>query len=273
MSYDNLFWGGKNRAGVNVPSHTQWKIKAESLLSDCDIWTPTSDKRFPLGALAEARDGRKWRYCEAGATGLSTTLLNQSSVPIAGWVDEIQTDSPGVPVATDKIVTVTMTTTATAGDFIDGYLVVTDATGEANMYLIKDNKTGTANATSGYDVSIEIADVGGIRTAWTTSSYITVTKNKHKDVVVAPTSVTAVVVGVNLVAVTANYFFWAQVHGPCPMLVDSDGVVAGDGVQASQNSGGSASILDGGVTDVFIGYGLDPGASDADTCIIDLRIE
>ncbi len=273
MSYDNLFWGGLNRAGVNVPNHTQWKIKAESLLSVCNIWTPTADKRFPLGALTESRDGRRWRYNENGGTNLSTTLMNQAAAGTAGWLDEIQTNSPGVPTAGDKIVTVTLTTTAVAGDFIDGYLVVTDATGEANMYLIKDNKTGVANSVTGFDVVIEIADKGGIRTAWGTSSYLSVRKNKNKDVIVTPASPTGTLVGVNLVAVTADYFFWAQTRGACPILVDSDGLVVGDAVQVSLNSGGSASILDGGVTDVEIGRCIDPGVSDADTGIIDLTIE
>ena len=43
MSYDNLFWGD-----VDTPNHSQWRIKAENLLPDRDIWTPTATKYFTL---------------------------------------------------------------------------------------------------------------------------------------------------------------------------------------------------------------------------------
>jgi hypothetical protein len=236
MSYDNRFNGGNNKAGVEVPNHTQWKIEAESLYADRDIFQATATKYFPLGAKAVARDGREWRYCENGAVALTLALLNQSSVGVAGWQNEAQTNSPSLPTAGDKIVTVTLTTTATAGDFIDGYLTIRDGTGESNMYLIKDNKTGVANATSGFDVEIEIADQGGIRTAWVAGSEITVTKNVYKDTVVVPTDATASVIGANHIAVPANQFYWAQVKGPCPIIQDADTIVVGDNVMTSNNT-------------------------------------
>ncbi len=274
MSYDNLFWGGKNHAGVDVPNHSQWKIKAESLLADRNIFAATTAKKFPHGCIAEARDGRLWRYNENGAVALTLALGNQSSVGVAGWQDEIQTNNPNLPAIGDKLITVTLTTTATAGDLIDGYLTIEQGDGSDNLYLIKDNKTGTANATSGFDVVVEIADTDGLRTAFAVTSNITVTKNKYKDSVVFPTNPTGVFTGVNHVAVPANNFYWGQVLGPCPIIKDStDTIIVGDIVALAPNTAGQVGLRDASVAEgnTEIGYCMRAPAN-AETAIIDLTI-
>ncbi len=269
MSYDNYFEGGLNRAGVDVPNHAQWRIAAESLYADRDIFNPTATKKFPLGALAEARDGRRWRYCENAGSTLALALINQQAAGTTNWQDIGQDNSPAAFAVGDKIVTVTLTSTATAGDFIDGYLTIENGDGEGTLYLIKDNKTGVVNATSGYDVVIEIADTGGIRIATlaTSGTDLTVTKNKNKDVVVE--AGTGVLVGVNLVAITADYFFWAQTRGPCPVKSATTIGVIGDAVMSSS---GSAVILGNAATDVIVGHVL-RAAANTETAIIDLSIE
>jgi hypothetical protein len=274
MSYDNYFWGGLDKAGVNVPNHTQWRIKAESLLASRDIFQATTVKRFPLGAIAESRDGRRWRYCENGAVALTLALGNQSSVGVAGWQDEIQTNNTDLPSDGDKIVNVVTTTTATAADFIDGYMTIEQGTGSDSLYIIKDNKTGVANATSGFDISVEIADTGGIRTTYTVASNITLTKNKWKDTVVFPTNPTGPCTGINLVAVPANSFYWAQTRGPCPVIKDStDTIVVGDVVAIGANTAGQCCLSDAAAEgDTIIGYCMRAPAN-AETAIIDLTIE
>jgi len=274
MSYDNYFNGGKNRAGVEVPNHTQWRIAAESLYSDRDIFTATTGKFFPLGAIAESRDGRRFRYCENGAVALTLALGNQAAVGVAGHQDEIQTNNPSLPTAADKIITVTLTTTATAGDFIDAYLTIEQGTGSDSMYIIKDNKTGVANATSGFDVVVEIADQGGIRTAFAVTSNITITKNKWKDTVVFPTNPTGPPTGVNLVAVPANNFYWAQTRGPCPVIKDStDTIIVGDVCAFAPNVAGQVGLSDAVAEgDTIAGIVMRAPAA-AETAIVDLSIE
>ncbi len=268
MSYDNLFWGGLDKAGINVPNHSQWKIQAEKLLADRDIFHPTTTKKFPLGALAEARDGRRWRYCENGASVLVLALVNQHSAGIAGWQAIVQTNSPDTASIGDKFITATVTTTAVAGDFIDGYLTIEDGTGQGAMYLVKDNKTGTTNDTSGFDVVCEIADTGGVRIATGTATDITLTKNKNKDVIVE--SGTGFVVGVNHTAVAANSFFWAQTRGVCPIASASTVGVIGDAVMS--NGSGSAIILGNAATDFIIGHVV-RAAANTEYALIDLSIE
>jgi hypothetical protein len=155
VSYDNYNFAFR-RNKITEPSQ---------LTSDADLWTPTSDQKYMLGCIFDTNDGRRFRYQRDSGSGQNIAEVSQSAAGTAGWQDEIQTNNPSLPTAGDKEVTVTMTTTATAGQLIGGYLTVEQGTGLHNMYVIKNNKAGTANATSGWDVKIEIADQGGIRTA------------------------------------------------------------------------------------------------------------
>jgi len=272
MSYDNLFWGD-----FTTPNHSQWRIKAESLLADRDIWHPTAAKYFPLGAIAESRDGRLWRYQET-VLALSIANIVQACAETTNWTYTAQDNQPTTWVAGDKRVTVVTDTALAVHDLIDGYMYVPDGTGEGNMYIIKDNKVSTDNASSGYDTIIDIADAGGIRTAIAAASDVTVWKNKYKDVIVFPTDPTGPCTGVTMTAITAAYFFWAQVRGYCPVEVGAtDTLVIGDHVTAGGITAGHASLPDDNATadegDVDIGYCAKAPVAEGDYAIVDLTIE
>jgi len=269
MSYDNLFWGD-----TDTPNHSQWRIKAEGLYADRDIWHPTANKYFPLGAIAESRDGRMWRYQEEAGNALAIAVITQAAAETANWTYTAQTNTPDVWVAGDKQITVVTDTTVAAHDLIDGYVYVPDGTGEGNMYVIKDNKVGTANATSGYDIVIDIADAGGIRTAIVAASDVTIWKNKYKDTIIFPTDPTGPCTGVTMTAIPAGYFYWAQVRGLCPVLNGSETVVIGDPVGAGTNTAGAIGLLDVAADgDIPIGYVAKASTATSDYAVIDLTIE
>ena len=270
MSYDNLFWGD-----TDTPNHSQWRIKAENLLEDRNIFKATANKYFPLGAIAESRDGRRFRYSKNGAVALTKALVNQGAAGTSDWQDEIQTNNPSLPTAGDKVITVTMTATATKNQFIDGYLTVEQGTGYNEMYIIKGNKAGVANATSGYDIEIEIADAGGIRTAFAVTSNITVTLNKYDSVIEADADPTNVLTGVSLVDVTSGYYFWSQVKGPAPVTCDdTDTIVVGDMVDVSADATipGAIALADAAADDHIVGLCMRACAT-SETALIDLKIE
>ena len=274
MSFNNHFWGD-----TVTPNHSQWRIKAENILADRDVWHQTVAKHFPLGAIAESRDGRKWRYCKNGAGALSKAMINQGAVEIGGWTMTAQTNSPDVPAVGDKIVTVVTTTTAAAHVFIDGYLFCPDGTGQGEMYTVKDNKVGVDNATTGYDIVCDIADTGGIRTALAAASDFSVMLNKYSGTIVFPTNPTAPCTGVNNIAVTAYYYYWSQVHGPCPILTaaSTDTIIIGDEVAAGCVTAGAMALPDnanGSASgDTIIGYCMKAPAAASDYGLVDLTIE
>lgn len=264
MGYDNL---------DNSEEQAQWRIKAEHLYAANDLFTPHTAKRFPLGAMAEARDGRLWWYCKAGAI-ITKAKAIQSVAGTGNWQDEVQTNNPSFPVVTDKLLTVTLTATATKDQFANGWLSVEEGTGEDELYLIKGNKAGVANATTGYDVVIEIADQGGLRVAYVAASTLTVTLNKYEDVITAPANPTGVLVGVSLATVADNEYFWAQSKGPAPVTVDdTDTIVVGDMVMVSTDATipGACALADAGADDHVIGLCMRAAAT-SETAVIDLTI-
>ena len=112
MSYDNLFNGGQLIAlgnPVRIDNHTQWEVNVEDIKADRNIWNPTVDKKFPLGAVAKSRDRRRWSYCENGSVALVKALINQQAAGVANLQNEVQTDGVAFTVG-DKIITVTTTT-------------------------------------------------------------------------------------------------------------------------------------------------------------------
>jgi len=268
MSFDNLFWGD-----IDTPNHSQWRIKAESLLADRDIFHATAIKYFPLGAIAETRDGRRFRYCEKdGTNSLTKTYLISGQDGNSNYYDQLQTYGTASVIG-DKSVSVNLDTTAAAHLFIDGYMVVNQGTGYREMYTIKDNDVTVADADENYDCTIYIADQGGIRTAHATTANITIVQNKFKDVIVAAVDSVSVVIGVPLCTVAVNQFFWAQTRGPCPVAVDdTDTIVAGDYVMLSTSVAGTVALVDSSADDQLIGQCMEIAPVN-ETALIDLTIE
>ena len=271
MSYDNMHEGSDS-----YPNQAQWKIKTENLLANVNIFTPHINKAFPLGARAESRDGRVWRYQQNGAGALSKANGAQAAVETANWVDEVQTNNTDLPSLGDKIINVVMATTAVKDQFIDSYLYVEQGTGEGDMYLVKNNKAGTTNSSGGFDVSFEIADTGGVRTVYATSSNITAKINPYRDVVVFPTDPTGICTGICHTAVLAEYYFWGQVHGPCVVMNGTDDLVTGDNVCIGGQAEGVLSLEDGAAPnegDVVVGFAMRATTADNEAALIFLTIE
>jgi hypothetical protein len=271
MSYDNMHSGSDS-----YPNQTQWKIKVESLLADVNIFTPHVGKKFPLGARAESRDGRIWRYQQNGAGILPKANGAQSAVETANWVDEVQTNNTDIPIVGAKLINVVMQTTAVIDQFVDSYLWVEQGTGEGDMYLVKNNKAGTTNSSGGFDVVFEIADTGGLRTVYATTSNISILLNPYRDVIIFPTDPTGICTGICHTAVPVEYYFWGQVHGPCVVMNGTDDIVTGDNVTIGAQAEGVLSLEDGAAPnegDVVVGYVMRGTTQDNEAALVFLTIE
>ena len=190
-------------------------------VSSSDIYNPTVGQKHTLGLEFDLNDstGRMFRYTKAGSTGLVKATMNQAEAVTANWVDEPQTVSGGAVIAAigDTSITLLVQTAPTVNVWNDGWMLVNNGTGKGELYLIKEH-TLTGNPV------VQIVDTGGIRTATVDGTDITILKNLHRDVIVVPAGAgTHTPIGVALTTVTADYFFWAQYRGPCPMLVDTNG--------------------------------------------------
>lgn len=254
MSYENYsHLDNGRRSKLSEPSQ---------LTSDANLWTPTSDQKRMLGAEFTTDDGRTFRYCKNGSTEIAKNLVIQSEAIDAQAIDILQ--SAKSVAAGDAILNLLITTAngLANGDLVDGWIIVnqgTGATDEGDMYVVKSNKFTTSDTA----IKIEIADAGGVRNAIAATSNITFVKNLYRDVIVKPTTLTAVMLGVTTTIVTASFYFWAQTRGVASVIIDTgDTVVVGEPLGHIDGSGtaGSLGLVSTAATDTVVGTAISAAA-------------
>lgn len=173
-----------------------------------------------LGTVRCLDDGRTFAYARAGAVALAAGKLTQNAVVAANHLNIAVATAAAID---DTRVNVTLGATAAAANlYKDGFLHVNDAAGEGHLYKIRGH-LAIVSAGTGY---IELYDK--LRVALTTLSEVTLTQSPQDGVLVFPISQTGAPAGVPPIAVTASYYFWNQVKGPCACLVDGVVVVGND---------------------------------------------
>ena len=187
------------------------------------IYEESNDSQLAgmVGDKKVFEDGRVFRLCFANGT-LTAGVLVQAPSPDAAD-DELLVQAAAA--AGQKEITVTVTAGHgghSANDLAGGYLMVTKGTGDiGTFYKIKENAAMVAAATA------KITLYDDLTTALVaTTNEVCVCKNPYKDVITGTTD--APVIGVPLIAVTDNYYFWAQCKGYGPGIDSGSGVTAGD---------------------------------------------
>lgn len=204
-----------------------------------DPYAISATQEFPLGTKLSCWGGQEvYRYALCGATGVEIGALVQSVVPLAGHINEVVgTAAVGATQIAFTPNTVT-TDDLVANELAGGYIYIYDATGEGAKYRIASHpaiKGGTSGILTLFDP---------IRTATVTgSSVATVIHNPYYKFIIHPSPPTATVVGWTVSAVTANYYCWLHVHGPCCALIDGT-VVMGKGVRPSEDDDGAVAAMD-----------------------------
>ncbi len=234
-----------------------------------DIFTPTVDQKHTLGLEFDLNDatGRVFRYSKNGAVALTPALVTQQAAGTANWQNEVQTTGTAADVG-DTSIKVFTTTAPTLNIWNDGYLTIEDGDGETQMYLIKEHDVPSDTLTT-----IQIVDTGGIRIATAVTSEVTITKNLYRDVVVSITDPTGIATGLPLSDVPISYFYWSQVTGPAPLVIDgTDSVEVGDMIAGSGSVDGAGALPDAAADDVLWGRIMRaPGTSE--TALVYLTIE
>lgn len=222
------------------------------LLSGADILKITSAKIHPLGTRGYTRDGRVYRYARNGGTALKAGFVVQSATPSAYEIlyttgtTELFANSTKV-----KVKSGTGARLTTKNSYADGfvYLQTSSTLKGSGLYAqIKSHTTETLSATGVATVYFYSGD--GLYSPTTncgsTNASLGIIPNPYDKVIVKPAGKkTALVVGVPNRPVTANYYFWVQTWGPCP-IKGSDTTDVGTAVGAS--TAATAGTV-GGVTD------------------------
>ena len=176
-----------------------------------DVWAISEDPRANLGEKVVTPDGREYRYAKNGGTALNPGQLIIAADAVSNH-DNLAVNTAEVG---DTTLTVTLGATAvTANQYVGGYAVVNDDTGEGIAYKI------IAHPTSDGSEAIAITLEDPIKVAFADATTVTLIANKYSGLIISDGTQTDTPVGVPNVAVTADYYFWVQTKGLCPVLVD-----------------------------------------------------
>ena len=173
------------------------------------IYEISDEKLARLGTRIEVGE-RSFRYCQA-----SEALSKGKLVTALGLVNTEATVTVAHAIGTFAVtITEENTRAITANMFADGMLTVTGGTGAGDSYRIRSHPAITQNTTGVFTL------LDPLRTAWVIANTdVTITQSKYR-VQEGNTDQLAIPVGVPLVDVTDEYYFWAQVSGPCATLAD-----------------------------------------------------
>lgn len=172
----------------------------------------TAEQMHQLGTLGTTVDGRRFRYAKAGASNLAVGKLQQAAAELTNHHN--MAVQAAVAIGGLAVSVLPGATAGAANLYTDGYMVVNDVTGEGHLYRVK----GHAAITASTAFTINLIDP--LKVALDTTSEVSLVMNPYKNTVVYPTTSTGPAVGVAPVAVTASYFYWAQVGGICNVLND-----------------------------------------------------
>lgn len=235
-----------------------------------DQFRTTVGQKLPLGTIMKLPDGREFIYAKAGAVDLAAGRVMQQAVVVSGHGTDIVIAAAAAIGATT--VTITNNTTAiAANDYKEGYLFVNDEAGEGYEYKIKSNPA--AGATASCILTLE--DEDAILVALTVVSQVGLRKHPCDGVIVAPTTVTGIVVGVSQSVVTAAYYCWLLRKGAKAVLTNGT-VIRGLGVCSSGTTAGAVDVyplnsVGASGQEVMLGQVLTVGAT-AEYSLVDFKI-
>lgn len=171
-----------------------------------DLYTPTADKKYPLGSRVVYK-GRTYHYAYAGGVALAAGKVVYSTT----FPAECNKAVAAAAAIGDEVVYVT--TVAAQANLEGGSLIVNDEDGEGTSYPIKYSEANADTATS-TNVYLDF----GLTAALTTSSEVELYSSPFYDLDIQADQDRAPI-GVPMMAVTANYYFWIQTWGPASVLV------------------------------------------------------
>ena len=210
-------------------------------LTDEQVRAQSVTQVHPLGTKGVTRDGRAFRYMQAGAA-IAIGRVLQARAPSTNFSDD-QTFNTAYAIGTTKVTINIVSTAAHDSDgstnyFKDGYLMVNHGTGLGAMsQIFKQGGWDTATA-SGLKSTVHIR--GGLKAAVTSGTEVGFILNPYKKVVMAPKAQTNAVVGVSPIAVTISYFFWGQTGGMAAVRFGGTGRI------------GRAAVFDAGTNTGYI---------------------
>jgi len=240
-----------------------------------DPLTQSITQQFPLGTKL-IQGERVWRYTKNAANAITVVgniFQSAASVNVGADYDIVVAASEGETYAIGSH-DITLTShgdydldpwaTADAGK--EGYVYVNGGTGIGQCRKIKAHEAAATTGT--FIVTVyepwKVAIIAG-------DSECGLAENPYKNVVVAAAGLTAPPIGVNTIALTASYYFWAQSGGPC--AVTAHAAIAHGVYAVVGTTSGEADPFSAFTTEHIIGMPITAGIKDNDAFLCFLTLD
>lgn len=182
-----------------------------------DTFSFSSDQKHPLGTLAVDKIGRLFRYAQIGGVDAAPGKLYQTAAPIANHLAlTAVAEAIGAGSALDPIIVTPGATAGAANLYAEGTFSISEGTGAGYMYRVSGHAAITAS--TAFNLYLDPDD--RISVALDTTSKYGLHHNPWKNVILVPTTNTALVCGVAVSPATAAYFGWLQTRGPAAVLIN-----------------------------------------------------
>lgn len=215
---------------------------------DQGLLTVSAAKNFELGTR-RAHDGKVFRYakCDTGTALIAGDLIQSAAQGGAGT----STGDRNLAIATASAkganfgyATLSTGSTVVANAYKDGYYIVSDGSAVQGCGQMKKILSHPATTACGQSVKFTFTDT--LEVLISTSAKAGIIKNLYDDVIIAPTTMTGVAVGVTPVAVpVATPYFWVQTWGLCPLEIKT-AMTAGTTVMRDAAGAGTGGIASSG---------------------------
>lgn len=229
------------RRGAQVLMSNLGITQANVGAAGADTWNTnvvTTKQYHALGTMAVSKDGRVFRYCSVGAVATVAGSIYQSAVQIA---NHLANTPPAVAAGATSFTYTPGATAGAANLYAEGTLMVDTTPGNGYTYRISGHPA--ISASTAFTLTLDADDP--IQVALTTSSRVGLHTNPYKQVVVSPTTATALTVGgaVTVIAAntTADNYGWLQTRGPFAGLINGTPAI-GTGLVISATTAGALDV-------------------------------
>lgn len=232
------------------------------------IYEQSETKKAELGRLLPFLDGRCFRYCFCDG-GISKGLVGAAAA-LNGNADKVTQTGMDDQAAGKREIEVLLSAAVTANIYQDSLLTIeADGSGDSEGYAYRVRLNNGGGASVAVPCKLTLYDP--LVVALTSNSILSLTVNRFRDVIVAPADAASPTIGVPLITVSDNYYFWAQTRGYAAVLAvttDSQPIIADN---VAVGASGAVKAV-GDVSQPVVGVCVYIPTFD-EYCIIDLHLE
>lgn len=244
-----------------------------------NIYRLDANPKYAIGTRISRQDGNVFRYAHFGAATnrgvLASQDVSETSIPDTdnGMISPASALVTSDGTIGSRFIEITMTG-VTLNQFMGGYFVTTDDTGEGYTYRIKGNTASGYNGSDRYRLELH----SPLQVAIDNTTDYSIVGCMWNDLEVLTAATDNLPAGVTCSTTTAALpYAFVQTWGVVGVLQDANVPAAGDIVTVSSLTAGAVSAYVGGTTgtvtaanvrgDTIIGYAIDAGDSTGHTVI------